>query len=93
MDGMQVMFKNCMDANKHKKDKEKDLDKDKTFLVCQGINSKGYPITYWYTHSITKNLRHNRIACKRTCEGHNKEATLQNKMGGSPETTKNTIDS
>ena len=80
-----------MEADKPKKDKDKVTNQNKTPLVCQSINSKGCPITYCYTHGITKNIRHNIMIYKRTCEGYKKEAILQIKMGGVLETVKSAI--
>ena len=51
--------------------------------VCQGHNAAGEPITYCWTHGITKNLRHNSITCKHKAEGHKDEAILNNKLNGS----------
>jgi hypothetical protein len=42
----------------------------------------GIPVSYCHTHGITKNLRHTSASCTRPKEGHKKEATLDNKMGG-----------
>ena len=88
MDEIQVMFKQFMETNKPKKDKDKDTDKNKNPLVYKGVDSEGFPITYYRTHEITKNLRYNSMIYKRTCEGHKNESSLQNKMGESLETAK-----
>ena len=82
------MFKQFMEANKPKKDKDKDTDKNKNPLVYKGVDSEGFLIAYYCTHEITKNLRYNSMIYKRTCEGHTKESTLQNKMAGILETAK-----
>ena len=58
-------------------------NKGKKPLVCQGHNSQNEPVTYCWTHGVTKNLRHNSATCVRQAEGHKKEATLNNRMGGS----------
>ena len=43
----------------------------------------GIPVTYCWSHGITANLFHNSMTCRRCKEGHKKEATLNNRMGGS----------
>lgn len=43
----------------------------------------GIPVTYCWSHGITANLFHNSKTCRRCKEGHKKEATLNNRMGGS----------
>ena len=53
----------------------------KTPLVCQGHNAEGQPITYCWTHGVTKNLRYNSTTCQRKAEGHKDQATLLNRMG------------
>lgn len=55
---------------------------------AQGKDDDGNDITYCWSHGITRNLWHNSKTCKRCKEGHKKEATLQNKMGGSEECCK-----
>ena len=54
----------------------------------QGTDTNGDPITYCWTHGTTRNLWHNSHTCSRPKDGHKKEATLQNKMGGSEERCK-----
>jgi hypothetical protein len=49
---------------------------------AQGTDDNGDHITYCWSHGVTKNLWHNSTTCNRPKEGHKKEATLQNKMGG-----------
>lgn len=50
--------------------------------IVQGVDDKGHSITYCSSHGLTCNIDHNsnNYICKR--EGHNNEATLNNKMGG-----------
>jgi hypothetical protein len=43
----------------------------------------GIPVTYCWSHGITANLYHNSTNCRRCKTGHKKEATLNNRMGGS----------
>jgi hypothetical protein len=57
-------------------------------LVSQGTDDKGNKITYCWSHGTTSNLRHHSKTCKRQKEGHQHEATLQNKMNGSTERCK-----
>ena len=57
-------------------------------LIAQGYDTAGAPITYCWSHGITKNLKHNSKECKRKKEGHKDEATLNNKMGGCTERCK-----
>jgi hypothetical protein len=57
-------------------------NKQKAPLVAQGFDDDGTPITYCWSHGITKNLRHSSMTCSRKKEGHKDAATLQNKMGG-----------
>jgi hypothetical protein len=54
-------------------------------LVSQGTNDAGNKITYCWSHGITSNLRHHSKTCKCQKEGHQINATLQNKMNGSDE--------
>ena len=55
-------------------------------LLCQGYNDKNEPVTYCWTHGVTKNLRHTSSTCSRKAEGHKDNATLNNRMGGSDKT-------
>ena len=32
----------------------------------------GYPVSYYWTHEITRNLKHNSETCTRCVEGHKK---------------------
>jgi hypothetical protein len=57
-------------------------------LVAQGTDDKGNKVTYCWSHGTTSNLRHHSKTCKRQKEGHQHEATLQNKMNGSTERCK-----
>ena len=43
----------------------------------------GTPVTYCWSHGITANLFHDSKTCRRCKTGHKKEATLNNRMGGS----------
>ena len=43
----------------------------------------GIPVTYCWSHGVTANLYHNSTTCRRCKAGHKKEATLNNRMGGS----------
>ena len=45
----------------------------------------GENVTYCWSHGITKNRRHNSKTCRRKKEGHQDDATLNNRMGGSNE--------
>ena len=62
--------------------------RDKKPLIAQGYDDSGTPITYCWSHGITKNLRHTSKTCSRKKEGHKDDATLNNKMGGSTERCK-----
>ena len=53
-----------------------------TPLHHQGLDDNGQKVMYWFTHGITRNLHHCSKNCRRPCEGHQKKATLQNKMRG-----------
>ena len=57
-------------------------------LVSQGTDDAGNKITYCWSHGVTSNLRHHSKTCKRQKEGHQAEATLNNKMKGSKERCK-----
>ena len=48
----------------------------------------GENVTYCWSHGITRNRRHNSKTCKRKKEGHQDDATLNNRMGGSNERCK-----
>jgi hypothetical protein len=52
----------------------------------QGYNDRGYPISYCWSCGITGNLAHSSATCKSPLEGHQKESTLNNKMGGNERT-------
>jgi hypothetical protein len=54
----------------------------------QGYDKEGYPIAYCWTHGIGRNLKHTSSTCKYPKDGHVKEATLNNKMGGETKTIK-----
>ncbi len=54
----------------------------------QGYDADGTPITYCWSHGITKNLNHNSKTCSRKKEGHKDNATLNNRMGGCNERCK-----
>ena len=51
--------------------------------IAQGYNADGDPISYCWSHGITKNLNHTSVTCNRKKDGHKDQATLNNKMGGS----------
>ena len=53
--------------------------------VAQGFNSEGDPISYCWSHGVTKNLSHNSMTCKRKKEGHQDKATLNDRKNGSDE--------
>jgi hypothetical protein len=52
----------------------------------QGYNEKGYPISYCWSCGITGNLNHSSGTCNTPRDGHRKEATFKNKMGGTEKT-------
>ena len=43
----------------------------------------GRPVSYCWTHGVTRNLHHSSKSCSRKNEGHKEEATFGNRMGGS----------
>ena len=43
----------------------------------------GVPVTYCWTHGVTRNLRHTSETCTRTAENHKKDATYDSRKGGS----------
>jgi len=45
------------------------------------VNDKN--VTYFWSHGITKNPKHNSATCKHKKDGHQDESTLNNRMGGS----------
>jgi hypothetical protein len=59
-----------------------------TPLISQGTDDEGNKVTYCWSHGTTTNLRHHSKTCKRRKEGHQMEATLQNKMNGSTDKCK-----
>ena len=63
-------------------------NRNRDTLVAQGADDDGTPITYCWSHGITRNLKHNSKDCKRKKEGHKDAATLTNKMGGCTERCK-----
>jgi hypothetical protein len=46
----------------------------------------GYPVSYCWTHGVTRNLEHTSESCTRCAEGHQKDATYDNRKGGSDRT-------
>ena len=46
------------------------------------------PIPYYYSHSITRNIKHNITPYIRKYEGHKDKATLNNKIGGNTDSLK-----
>jgi hypothetical protein len=52
----------------------------------QGYDKEGYPVAYCWTHGIGRNLKHTSCTCKYPTDGHKKEATLNDKMGGATNT-------
>ena len=51
-------------------------------LPAQGLDDEGIPITYCWSHEMTRNLNHTSATCNRKKEGNQDNTTLQNKMGG-----------
>ena len=49
----------------------------------------GFPVTYCWTHGITRNLSHDSNTCKRKAEGHKDAATYNNRLAGSSATVTN----
>ena len=45
----------------------------------------GVPVTYCWSHGVTRNLSHTSCTCKRHKDGHKEESTYANRMGGSNE--------
>jgi hypothetical protein len=43
----------------------------------------GTPVTYCWTHGVTRNLHHCSKTCSRKAENHKDDATYDNRMGGS----------
>ena len=62
---------NCTDANNHK-----------ALPTIQGYDEVGAPVSYCYTHGVTKKLRHSSATCSRKYKENKDTATLANKMGG-----------
>ncbi len=56
--------------------------KPKVKQPMQGYDDDGVPITYCWSHGITKNLNHNSMTCSMKKEGHKDQSTLTNRMGG-----------
>ena len=50
---------------------------------CHAITSNGTKWYYCYTHGLGKNKSHTSATCNKPCDGHKREATLDNMMGGS----------
>jgi hypothetical protein len=46
----------------------------------------GFPVTYCWTHGVTRNLSHDSASCQRTAAGHQADATYNNRKGGSDAT-------
>jgi hypothetical protein len=52
---------------------------------AQALDTDGTPVTYCWTHGITRNLKHTSGTCTRQAEGHKTDATYSKRMGGSNE--------
>ena len=48
----------------------------------------GYPVSYCWSHGVTRNLFHTSMNCSRKKEGHKDNATYHQRMGGSDEVQK-----
>ena len=55
---------------------------NKKCLPAQAIVD-GFPVTYCWSHGISRNLNHTSKTCQRRKEGHQEEATYDNRMKGS----------
>ena len=53
--------------------------------MCQAIVD-GVPVSYCWTHGITRNLQHTSSTCKRKSDGHQDDATYYNRKGGNQNT-------
>ena len=60
----------------------------KTSPKAQALDEDGTPVTYCWTHGVTRNLKHTSCTCIRKADGHKTEATYSNRMGGSDERQK-----
>ena len=60
----------------------------KTSPKAQALDEDGTPVTYCWTHGVTRNLKHTSCTCIRKADGHKTEATYSNRMGGSNERQK-----
>ena len=54
-------------------------------LKAQGLLD-GYPVSYCWTHGVTRNLNHTSDSCTRTADNHKKDATYDSRKGGSDRT-------
>ena len=50
---------------------------------CQAITPNGTKWYYCFTHGLGKNKTHTSATCNKPCDGHKRDATLENMMGGS----------
>lgn len=46
----------------------------------------GFPVTYCWTHGITRNLAHNSETCQHKADGHKEDATFNSRKSGSSAT-------
>ena len=56
---------------------------DATSLQCHAVTKGGTQYFYCHTHGLGRNKNHTSATCNRPAEGHKREATLDNMMGGS----------
>ena len=73
--------------NKEYRGGRKNQYSKKKELPAQAIVD-GYPVSYCWSHGVTRNLNHASHSCSRKKEGHKDAATYDNRMGGSDEVQK-----
>ena len=59
-----------------------DMMKGDDGTMCHAISAKGTRLFYCWSHGLGRNPKHTSESCNSPLEGHKKEATLDNMMGG-----------
>ena len=59
-----------------------DMMKGDDGTMCHAISAKGIRLLYCWSHGLGRNPKHTSELCNNPLDGHKKEATLDNMMGG-----------
>ena len=78
---------NNNNSNNNRRKKPYNDTSAKTHFKAQSLHD-GVPVTYCWSHGITQNLSHTSSNCSRQREGHQADATYDNRKGGNNERQK-----